>query len=31
MNLSVVPVKAKGSDAARAARAAALVWGIGEG
>ena len=31
MNLSVVPVKAKGSDTARAARAAALVWGIGEG
>ena len=31
MNLSVVPAKAKGSCTARAARAAALVWGIGEG
>ena len=31
MNLSVVQVKAKGSDTARAARAAALKWDIGEG
>ena len=31
MNLKVVPGKVNGSDTAKAARAAALVWGIGEG
>jgi len=31
MILKVVPVKKKSSDTAGAARAAALVWGIGEG